>query len=280
MSPLTGSLGTFDFSSSITSSTTVQDLIEVPSDNIVKIIMVKKISEDTPKRVVIASEIINDFTLTGGADVDNLATLSILNSIKNFNRNLEAAEEYSTMNKTVLAEPIANVRGWMQKTFNFPKSGDAQIGGKIFTRAHWKGSNTPGFKLTFQLWADSVDESQSMMEKCSFLVSSPYPDTVGGTTMTPPWYFDNRGNGNISVRVGRWFSADNLILRSASVTFSKQIVKTGYPVFATVAVDFISNYMLSDKEFSNWFTLNSKATDVKSVGLSQVINNTKSTFNY
>ena len=121
--------------------------------------------------------------------------------------------------------------------------------------------STTGPTFTLPLFFVALKEDDDIRQNVLKITDLVYPRSVGNTLLTPPGGYlgpvgatRDEPPGLISIRIGRWFDAIRLFLISdASVTFSKEVIPSGNPLYAKMSVTFTPWKSLSANEWRNCF---------------------------
>jgi hypothetical protein len=208
---------------------------------------------------VISGWINKDLQLSTSVNSENPAQVGLLKAAGSFINKAETAKliapRFGSDNRAGTA-----VAGLIEG-LNLPPAG-TQFGGHHFTRELWSGTSKPEFSVDLIL-INTTPEDNITTDYMS-LLSICYPTTVSGesslgpdTLMLPPSFLAD-GSSRISVKIGTWFYATNLIITKVAAVMSKQTISDGAPLYATVSIGFKSYYMLSANQYKEWFLLGNK----------------------
>lgn len=138
----------------------------------------------------------------------------------------------------------------------------ANISGKsattaLETRKVWNNSEIPNIPLEFTLYQANANDL-SIMEKIKRIKSAVYPTRAGAFFSAPLGYRftgenSNQAQGTLSIQIGTWFRAFNLVMVSENVTFSKEVNINGHPIRANVSVTLQPFRQLTYEEVLSWF---------------------------
>lgn len=111
------------------------------------------------------------------------------------------------------------------------------------TRKHWLSSESPSIPINFLIVA--YKDGMDVRQKVAALLKTVYPSgpaaSIAGVDLflSAPNNYKFTGldsaSGLISLKIGRWFQAKNLLMEDVSATFSKQVTQNGYPLYAEVS---------------------------------------------
>ncbi len=136
------------------------------------------------------------------------------------------------------------------------------------SRLVWNSSDKPQFTIEYKLYnlsSDIADGPKGALEQAKNLqkgvlpeLGSPAPGRKGIFFKAPLGYkFVNKTGsgvkGTVSLEVGKWFKASNLIVKSTNFTPSIQVMKCGKPLYVTGSVTLEPYQLVSYKEFMGWF---------------------------
>jgi len=227
--------------------------IDTGSNNLVKIIFKKKTNTKTKLTnaagddlgVLSGSKIIScwvnsDFEMNGTISSQPLNTMGLFSAAGKLSTYIQKAGG-ALKNQNLTEENLADVIG-------LPPAG-TQFGGSLFTEEIWQSTNKPSFSLNL-IFINTHPKDDIMMD-CTYLMSSVLPSEFTTMTMKPPIFFKDK---TIDVRVGDWFWAKDLLITGVNTKFSKEIIRNGQPLYATVAVSFRPFRMPDQKTFLSWFT--------------------------
>lgn len=269
-------LGTdMSFDSSLGATSFSLAMPPVPEHNKVKIAFFPK---DSPS-FAIESGIIKNFNFGGSITDMVLGDIPFLSAIRKVNRYGEAGEVIARMQGGGGGEGIADAIAWAQDFFGLPKNPDTILGGTQLTREHWDSTDKPSFSIDMVIMASNTDESEKMMSDCSFLVASLYPHSISDLTINPPWFYVKQGKSAISLFIGKWFAADDLIMTKANVSFSKEVMSNGLPINAAISLSFISNEQVTSDTVLSWFKSPSSSV-AASVGITNILGGTTPSIYY
>lgn len=112
----------------------------------------------------------------------------------------------------------------------------------------WQGTEKPTFSMDLLFLAFDDSPENDVRRNVARLFETVFP-TISGSgragrrQIKPPLgYFPDvinaRADGTISVFVGTWFRARNMVMQSVNPTFSRETLPNGSPLFATVNIQF------------------------------------------
>jgi len=119
----------------------------------------------------------------------------------------------------------------------------------------WNSSKRPSFTINMVFVA--LRETDDVRKMVAGLYRSVYPtferEGVTSVVLPPLGYQPFQGGlsaqGTMTVTVGKWFKAVNVIMDSVDFTFSKEVIASGYPLYASGGFTFHPYRELSYDEF-------------------------------
>lgn len=112
--------------------------------------------------------------------------------------------------------------------------------GSVYT---WSGSGRPTFTVPMTFLA--VRETDDVRRQVADLYRTVFPTTreVGeGKFLEPPLGYNPipslTTTGTIAVSIGNWFTATQQVMRNVDFTFSKEVIASGSPLYATGSIAF------------------------------------------
>lgn len=120
----------------------------------------------------------------------------------------------------------------------------------------WTGSRIPQFSIPLTFVA--VRESDDVRDPVENLYKTVFPifDKLSkSATIRPPLGYFPKGisaDGTISVRIGNWFNASRLVMVNVDFSFSREVIESGAPLFATGTVVMRPFRAISFNEFQGW----------------------------
>jgi hypothetical protein len=144
----------------------------------------------------------------------------------------------------------------------------AQFALKSFeqTTESWTGSAKPSFPMKLTFVALKPDDDVRVHVQKIMAAVMPVEgklSSIGSVIQAPLKYgpqltAKNKKlalsvEGTLTVAVGKWFRAMGQIIRSANTTYSRQVIASGLPLYATVSLTFEPYRMISYDEFKGYF---------------------------
>lgn len=191
----------------------------------------------------------------------NELSLSVSNdfgSLVNPNKTLEA-----------LSETIGRAATSAASVFDSDKLGDfiQNLAPRtlLHTVSTWSGSSKPTFPISLLFLRVKRSDNISLQIQSLYKTVLPTKNIklpiVGNTTLTtiraPLGYFptsEHSADGTLSIQIGKWFTAHDLVARSVEATFSKEISTDGFPLYATATIVLEPFRMITYDEFQAYFT--------------------------
>jgi hypothetical protein len=122
---------------------------------------------------------------------------------------------------------------------------------KKLSTLFWNYSSRLSFSLPLIFIA--MDENDDITKHIQALAQTVLP-TEDKISFTEP-----AGFGTVSVQIGTWFKARNMIIDSIDPIFSKEVLaKNGKPAYATCDVKFSSKFIMTYADFLNCFVMDAK----------------------
>jgi hypothetical protein len=131
----------------------------------------------------------------------------------------------------------------------------------------YTGSSKPEFALDVVfITLDSNDNKNDATAYVKDVLKSVYPTSNGQLLNAPLGYnpFAKSGglssiitngtpSGTVTLRVGRWFLARNLVVQSANFTMSREVTASGKPLYASGSISLAPYRALTYDEVKKWF---------------------------
>jgi len=122
----------------------------------------------------------------------------------------------------------------------------------------WKSSQIGSLQLTFTILAlNPNDDVRADVRKLAHAVF-PTASGVGGTLQAPLKYASGTPGSypvnTISIKIGKWFRASHLVMRSLNPVFSKEVIGSGLPLYCDVSVVFEPALQLTIEDFLSWLS--------------------------
>lgn len=122
----------------------------------------------------------------------------------------------------------------------------------------WKSSSMSPIQVTFSIVAlnpgDDVREKVRTLSKAVF----PTSDGVGGTLKAPMGYAPgmptSKPVNTVSMKIGSWFNASYLVIRGLNPTFSKDVIKSGLPLYVDISLTLEPSLQLTQDDFIAWIS--------------------------
>jgi len=134
-----------------------------------------------------------------------------------------------------------------------------KAGGGATTVIQWTDSGY--FSFTVEMLMISYQPEHDVREMVAPMWGALYPETVpeglADLIDAPMGYATSptsaKSTNTISVTVGEYFTANSLVMTEGSVSYSKELVENGSPLFAAVSCTFQATRMLSAAEVQRFF---------------------------
>lgn len=176
---------------------------------------------------------------------------------------LNAGNEWNTPDQSAgqqaLSSTINEIKGFMNTWFS-TQAIQERIQHPAQTIKSWTGSNRPVFELPLMFvrvrLTDDVEAETLKLYKGVFGTS------VGGGVASrfraPLDYAPSKSatagaSGTVTMRIGRWFSASNLIFNTVNFNFSDTPTEGGKPLWAEGSISLEPFRAITFNEFQNYF---------------------------
>lgn len=134
----------------------------------------------------------------------------------------------------------------------------------LHTVSTWAGSSKPTFPINLLFLRVRAEDNIAQQVKSLYRTVLPTKainlPIQGRTTLTtvraPLGYFptsENTAEGTLTLQVGQWFRATNLVARSVDFTFSKEVSTDGFPLYASGTIILEPFRMITYDEFEAYF---------------------------
>lgn len=189
---------------------------------------------------------------TGGAPVTAFVQSDlIINGSNNFTNSLQSSNIESLQVLLQKGQGIAQAMG---------ATHGSQFSARTLSQStdFWTGSERPTF--TIDMLFVALYEEDDVRKKVMELYRCTYPTAKGlvlTETLIPPLGYqpDATGvnaTGTITVKYGKWFRAPGQLMKNVSFKFSKEVLKSGLPVFAVGSITFHPFREISFSEFQKY----------------------------
>lgn len=120
----------------------------------------------------------------------------------------------------------------------------------------YSGSQKPVFNVEVLFIATDSSIRPLPIDKVKSLMRLVYP--TGDSLLTAPLGYKPSINGKalqgtVSLRIGKWFHATNLVVKDANFTLSKEIIRDGSPLYATGTITLEPYRAVSYGDYMGWF---------------------------
>lgn len=121
----------------------------------------------------------------------------------------------------------------------------------------YTGSQKPVFNVeAVFITMDAADTNNTALANVNKIMELVYP--TGDEILTAPLGYvpslgGGKAKGTISLRIGRWFHARNLVVKDVAFTMSKEITANGTPLFAVGTITLEPYRIVNHKEYKSWF---------------------------
>lgn len=128
---------------------------------------------------------------------------------------------------------------------------------ELETRKVWNNSLIPDIPIELELYQSDAN-AESIMEKMKRIKSGVYP-TRDGAFFTAPLGYKFKGknsrnaSGTLTLQIGTWFRAPDLVMVSESTTFSKEVNSKGTPISIKMSITFQPFKAITYDEFLDYF---------------------------
>jgi hypothetical protein len=146
---------------------------------------------------------------------------------------------------------VANGGGILSNELLGTKIAQIRLSTQTMTRQVWTKSESPIFRATMVFLA--IKEADDVRTPVKAILSSVFPEFDNSSPiMKAPLGYDGVGAGLLTVVIGKWFQAPNMIMRSANFSFSKEIIASGAPLYAEGNIEFIPYDMTSGSTIAGY----------------------------
>jgi hypothetical protein len=166
--------------------------------------------------------------------------------------------DFSTAGEALKDLPIAgNLIDLKNKITNLATISGRSATTELETRKVWNNSLIPDIPLQFTLYQANAND-ESIIDKVKRIKSAVYPTRAGAFFKAPLGYRfvgqnSRQARGTLTVQIGTWFRAFNLVMTSENVTFSKEVNVNGSPIRANVSVTLQPFRAITYEEMQSWF---------------------------
>jgi len=123
----------------------------------------------------------------------------------------------------------------------------------------WSGSDRP--KFTVPMFFVALRPGDDVRANVLTLFKGVFPsasDEGKGRFMSPPLGYlpsikGTDAKGTVQVTIGKWFQANNLVMRSVEPRFSKETVANGTPLYVELSITFEAYRVMSYNEVAQFF---------------------------
>lgn len=166
-----------------------------------------------------------------------------------------SAFESSLQNK--LSEQLNAGKLAMNSLFG-TKFAQTQMKSLMQTIASWTGSQKPTFSLNLFFPAYRPDHDCTTFAR--ILLRGVYP--TGKNILKAPYDYAPEAleepDGTCTVKIGLWFEAQYQILRTVTMTASKECMESGNPLYCEVAITFEPFRMINAEELTGYWQVPGK----------------------
>lgn len=175
---------------------------------------------------------------------------------------INAGNEWNTPDQGAgqasLTNAINGVQGFLNTWFN-TEAVQQRIQHPGQTIKSWTGSNRPVFELPLMFvrvrLSDDVEAETLKLYRAAFGQAS-----GGGLTARfrapldyAPAFGRAEAAGTVTMRIGRWFSASNLVVNTVNFSFSEIPTEGGKPLWAEGSINLEPFRAITFQEFRNYF---------------------------
>lgn len=198
----------------------------------------------------------NDLAVSGGNSYDE-----------------QGAHIESLVGKTKIGAAVLNARDLFQAGTS-AGTGANRILTQIGSQLTWQGSKSSvlNLELTF-VCLDSQDPKEDVVNRVNTLMRGVYPELneqAGSMVFTPPMGYATKvingksdnplsgrsvldASGKASLTIGKWFHAEYLVIEDVQFSYSRELNRSGKPIYAIGSVALRPYRTLTYTEFKGWF---------------------------
>lgn len=129
----------------------------------------------------------------------------------------------------------------------------------------WKGPSKPNFAIDLVLlnYRKDSDVRNDLLTLYSSVLPGGSTLKAGTILAAPLGYKASGSKGTVTVEIGTWFRATDLVVETVTSTFSKEVVKDASgkystPLYATANISFRPRKAITFEEFKKYFKVNSE----------------------
>ena len=121
------------------------------------------------------------------------------------------------------------------------------------TKLNWTGSQKPIFRIQIALVALQDNATYDVVKKSMQAMKCVFPNKKLGVFEAPLGYNPATGAGLLTLTIGKWFLARQLVMRSANFTYSRICLRSGKPLYALGEVTLEPYQAITYGEFKSYF---------------------------
>jgi len=167
---------------------------------------------------------------------------------------------FQSWDKPIAQLKYATDNFWGMDTKLFGPGGVNRIKTVHQTVNYWSGSTSPEWAISFVVPRLKMSEPP-VHKRVRNLQKVPMADHIGSAvchvwepTKSMARNPDAIPKGTSSLQIGEWLHLYGLLLTNVSVTFSKEVVKDGSPLYAMVTVSFMPWRFLFSNDVDRWYS--------------------------
>ncbi|MCP4526696.1 MAG: hypothetical protein GY833_12400 [Aestuariibacter sp.] len=184
-------------------------------------------------------------------------------TIENFSIQGSASWEGKAIGENSMLDGVANTLGMAGNSVGLTNVGQVSTTSRASTVRRWTSSEPAQFPINFVLVAykDDIDVRRdvSKLLRCVYPLGNAGEGFGVGVGMRAPMGYiakageDDTAENTATLKIGRWFRADGLLIEDVVAEFSKEVTPQGNPLYANVTATFIPYRMLYADDVTNLF---------------------------
>jgi len=174
---------------------------------------------------------------------------------------IAGGNDFTTAGEVLRDVPIAGAALTVKdKAASLVKIAGRSVTSQFETRLAWSNSLKPNFTIEMTFYQDDANANDSILSQYKRIKSAVLPTAQGKFYKAPLGYkIGNlkgqslRPSGTLSIQIGEWFRATNVVMVSENFTFSKEVNINGQPLFATGSITLEPFKAVTYKEYQDYF---------------------------
>jgi hypothetical protein len=168
---------------------------------------------------------------------------------------ISGAANYETLMEQNLAQTFVEQKGMGKGKAVAAIQKGTQFQFKSLEQSRLSYASSERLQFSMELLFVAIKSTDDPRVQASAFLEGCYPRELAGVFgITPPWGYDwKKPSGVMGVKIGKWFSAPNQVLTRAEFNFSKEVVRSGCPLYAQGSVSFEPYKQVSSDELLKFF---------------------------